>query len=124
MLLDPEKTVTDIVLAFNEALNRRHIEGMTALLTPFTVFENTYPAPNGTRYVGLQGVQAFWEDFFLSSASSRIEVEEIFAAENRCVMRWTYHWTDLEGKNGHVRGVDIYRIEDGLIAEKLSYVKG
>jgi hypothetical protein len=39
-------------------------------------------------------------------------------------MRWTYHWTDPSGTPGHVRGVDLYRLEDGLIAEKLSYVKG
>jgi hypothetical protein len=29
-----------------------------------------------------------------------------------------------EGKPGHVRGVDIFRVRDGKLAEKLSYVKG
>ena len=39
---------------------------------------------------------------------------------SRAVQRWIYRWSD----QGHVRGVDIFRIEDGRIAEKLSYVKG
>jgi hypothetical protein len=39
-------------------------------------------------------------------------------------MRWRYNWKDAEGKEGHVRGVDIFRVEDGLISEKFSYVKG
>jgi len=39
-------------------------------------------------------------------------------------MRWRYSWEDEHGQPGHIRGVDVYRMEDGLIAEKLSYVKG
>jgi hypothetical protein len=39
-------------------------------------------------------------------------------------MRWTYSWVDPSGTPGHIRGVDVYRVRDGLIAEKLSYVKG
>jgi hypothetical protein len=39
-------------------------------------------------------------------------------------MRWTYHWKNTQGGEGHIRGVDIYRIENKRIAEKLSYVKG
>ena len=39
-------------------------------------------------------------------------------------MRWTYHWREAGEAVGHVRGVDVYRLRDGLIAEKLSYVKG
>jgi hypothetical protein len=38
---------------------------------------------------------------------------------DRAVFRWHYSWG-----NGHVRGVDIFRVEDGKVAEKLSYVKG
>jgi len=31
---------------------------------------------------------------------------------------------EKEGKRGHVRGADIFRVRDGRVAEKLSYVKG
>jgi hypothetical protein len=40
-------------------------------------------------------------------------------AGNRVVVRWRYTW-----KDGHVRGVDLFTIRDGLVAEKLAYVKG
>jgi len=31
---------------------------------------------------------------------------------------------DATGKEGYVRGVDIFQVKQGLITEKLSYVKG
>ena len=37
--------------------------------------------------------------------------------------RW-FVWTDPAGQSGHIRGVDVFRVRDGLILEKLSYVKG
>ena len=52
-----------------------------------------------------------------------VEAEEVFATGDRCVVRWVYRWV-REGKPGHVRGVDLFRIADGRVAEKLSYVKG
>jgi hypothetical protein len=54
---------------------------------------------------------------------ARFDTEEIFAAGDRCVVRWTYSWV-REGKSGHIRGVDLFRVRDGQVAEKLSYVKG
>jgi len=117
-------TAVEIVQRFNDALNARDLIGMMQWLTPDTVFENTYPPPDGARYAGQAAVRAFWEDFFRGSAQARFDIEEIVALGERCVMRWTYSWTDPGGQAGHIRGVDVYRIRDGLIAEKLSYVKG
>jgi hypothetical protein len=39
-------------------------------------------------------------------------------------MRWRHRWIDQAGTRGHVRGVDLFRVRDGKVAEKLSYVKG
>ena len=39
-------------------------------------------------------------------------------------MRWVYHWNNPDGREEHIRGVDLYTVRDGQIAEKLSYVKG
>ena len=119
-----ENNVIALVRAFNDALNARDADGMMRYMTPDCVFENTYPAPDGTRYVGQTAVREFWQEFFQNASAARIEVQEIIAFENHCVMLWTYHWTDANGASGHVRGIDLYRIENGLIAEKLSYVKG
>jgi ketosteroid isomerase-like protein len=117
-------TPTEIVLDFNRHLNAGDVDAMLALLTEDCVFENTYPAPDGTRYQGQTAVRAFWEDFFRSSRQPHLDFEEVFACGERVVLRWTYHWRDAQGQPGHVRGVDVYRLRSGLIAEKLSYVKG
>lgn len=36
----------------------------------------------------------------------------------RCVVRWRYTWED-----GYLRGVDVMRVRNGKVSEKLSYVK-
>ena len=48
----------------------------------------------------------------------------MFAHDDRCVIRWRYDWTNADSGRGHVRGVDVFRVRDGKVAEKLSYVKG
>ena len=113
-----------IVLEFNEAFNRHDVARMMQLMSDDCLFENTDPAPDGTVYQGKEAVTQFWQDFFRESPQAHIEIEEIFGMGFRCVMRWKYDWMDAEGKQGHVRGVDIFKLKDGLICEKLSYVKG
>ncbi len=113
-----------VVLEFNEAFNRHDVEGMMRRMSEDCVFENTSPAPDGTIYRGKEAVSRFWQEFFQKSPHARIEIEEIAGLGNRCIMRWKYFWVDEEGEQGHVRGVDIFRVENGLIREKLSYVKG
>lgn len=108
-----------LVLEFNEAFNRHDVSGMMHLMSDDCVFENTNPAPDGTLYSGKETVTRFWQDFFRESPQAHIDIEEIFGFGNRCIMRWKYSWGD-----GHVRGVDVFKLKDGLISEKLSYVKG
>ncbi len=109
---------------FNEATNRHDVDGMMALMTDDVVFESTAP-PGGERREGQSAVRATWEALFRSAPSVVFETEEAFAAGDRCVVRWLYRWAvDSPGEPGHVRGVDIFRVRDGKVAEKLSYVKG
>jgi steroid delta-isomerase-like uncharacterized protein len=113
-----------VVLAFNEAFNRHDVESMMALMSDDCLFENTSPAPDGAAYSGKEAVTQFWHDFFRQSPEAHIDIEEIFGYGDRCVMRWRYRWEDAAGQRGHVRGVDVFRVRDGTIREKLSYVKG
>jgi predicted SnoaL-like aldol condensation-catalyzing enzyme len=118
------ETAMRIVLAFNEAFNRHDVSAMMELMSDDCLFENTNPAPDGTVYRGRAAVSEFWQDFFRESPQARIKIEEVFGLGQHCILRWRYEWTDLEGKPGYVRGVDIFKVQDGLIHEKLSYVKG
>ncbi len=111
------------VRKFNEAFNNHDVDGIMEAMTDDCVFESTAPAPDGVRYAGQKAVREYWENFFRSSPGAYFETEEIFADESRCVVRWIYRKTK-EGKPWHLRGIDLFRIRDGKIAEKFSYVKG
>ncbi|MEK7442613.1 MAG: nuclear transport factor 2 family protein [Chloroflexota bacterium] len=113
-----------VVLEFNEAFNRHDVAAMMQYMSDDCVFENTSPAPDGAVYSEKEVVTQFWQDFFRESPQAHIEIEEIFGLGLRCIMRWRYDWVDAAGKKGHVRGVDIFQVKNGLICEKFSYVKG
>ena len=113
-----------VVLAFNESFNRHDVSGMMRLMSEDCLFENTSPAPDGSAYKGKEAVTQFWQEFFRESPQAQIEIEEVFGFDKRCVMRWRYDWVDAQGQKGHVRGVDIFKVMEGSITEKLSYVKG
>lgn len=114
----------DVLEYFNQALNRQDANAMMTCMTSDCIFENTYPAPNGTRYSGWEAVREFWVDFFNQSPGASLDFEEIFVFGERAFQRWVYSWQDESGGHGHVRGVDVLRFRDGKISEKLSYVKG
>jgi ketosteroid isomerase-like protein len=111
------------VNSFNDAFNRHDVDAVMAAMTEDCVFEDTSPFPDGTRFEGHAAVRAYWEKFFQTSPTARFETEDIFAAGNRCTVGWVYRKTK-DGKPWHIRGVDVFRVRDGRIAEKLSYVKG
>ncbi|MBZ0291325.1 MAG: nuclear transport factor 2 family protein [Anaerolineae bacterium] len=113
-----------IIRQFNEAFNKQDLVAIVAIMTPDCIFENTYPAPDGKRYVGQQAVRAAFGQFFKESPDAEFITEEMFACGERGVVRWTYHWFKDQHESGHVRGVDIFRVQNGKVAEKLSYVKG
>lgn len=121
---DAETAATlEAVRRFHDAFNAHDINAIMAMMTGDCVFENTNPPPDGARYKGQAAVRAYWERFFRNSPDARFDAEEVFAAGDRCVVRWIYRKTK-DGKPWHLRGVDVFRVRDGKIAEKLSYVKG
>ncbi|HWA58275.1 MAG TPA: nuclear transport factor 2 family protein [Gemmatimonadales bacterium] len=108
---------------FMDAFNRHDVDAIMELMTDDCAFENTRPAPDGQRFVGQTAVRAVWVAMFARSPQALFETEETFAAGERAAVRWKYTWV-RDGQPGHVRGVDLFRIRDGKVAEKLSYVKG
>jgi ketosteroid isomerase-like protein len=121
---DPDGAATlATVERFNAAFDRHDVPAVMALMTDDCVFDSTRPPPDGERIEGQAAVRAYWEAFFARSPAARFEAEEIFAVGDRCVVRWVYRW-ERDGRPGRVRGVDLFRVRDGRVAEKLSYVKG
>jgi ketosteroid isomerase-like protein len=103
---------------FNRAFAAKDIDAIMDAMTPDCVFEDTSP-PEGGRHVGAPAVRAAWEQLFASSPDAHFTSEEVLHAGDHVVVRWHYHYT-----GGHVRGVDLFTVRDGLVAEKRAYVKG
>ena len=118
------QSTLETVARFNDAVNAHDLNLTMSLMTEDCVFENTYPPPDGERYEGQAAVGVFWAEFFESSPSAHFEFEDVFASGERAFVRWLYRWQNADGAWGHIRGVDIFRVRDGKVAEKLSYVKG
>ena len=115
----PGLNTKETVEAFNDAFGRHDVDAVMALMTDDCLFENTLPPPDGERHVGQADVRRFWEEFFSGTPQAQFETEEMVVAGDRAVVRWRFNWG-----SGHVRGIDLFKVRDGKVAEKLSYVKG
>lgn len=113
-----EAEIRELLSAFGDAWNKHELDAALALTTDDVVFESTGPAPDGARAVGRVEVRAAWGPIFADEAAQFVG-EELIVAGDRATQCWTYRWAD-----GHVRGIDLFRVRDGKVAEKRSYVKG
>jgi len=109
---------------FSAAFGSGDVDAIMALMTRDCVFEATGPAPDGEKHEGAAEVRAMWEQLFGDTHEPAFLEEESFVSGDRAVLRWRFEWVDDDGSPGHVRGVDLIRLRDGLVCEKLSYVKG
>lgn len=76
------------------------------------------------RRVPLDNPNAAWEELFHTTRNPVFETEESFACGDRCITRWVFFWDNPDGTRRHVRGVDVWRVRDGKVAELRAYVKG
>jgi ketosteroid isomerase-like protein len=113
-----EQQVRDLLDAFGQAWNDHDLDAALSMCTDDVVFESTGPAPDGERAEGQNAVRTAWQPGNRSS-TIHFDGEELVLLGDRAVQTWSYRWAD-----GHVRGVDIFKVRDGKVAEKFSYVKG
>jgi len=109
---------------FSAAFGSGDVDAIMARMTDSCVFESTGPSPDGQRHEGQAAVRAVWEQFFRETKDAKFTDEDMFLSGDRACVRWRFTWTSDDGSEGHVRGVDVIRFHDGLVSEKLSYVKG
>jgi uncharacterized protein (TIGR03086 family) len=112
------------IARFSDAFGSGDLDAAMALMTDDCVFESTGPAPDGVRHEGTAAVRKVWEELFAHTREASFTEEEVVVCGDRAVVRWRYSWLNEDDSPGHVRGVDVMRLRDGRITEKLSYVKG
>src|SRR5262245_15446437 len=64
------------VATLNAAINAHDLGALGAAITDDCVFENTAPAPDGTRFAGRAAVLEFWKRWFANNPDGRFDVEE------------------------------------------------
>ena len=109
---------------FSAAFGSGDVDKIMAQMTDDCVFESTGPAPDGQRHDGQTAVRVVWEKFFGDTKDPKFTDEDVFLSGDQACVRWRFTWTNEDGSEGRVRGVDVIRFQDGLVSEKLSYVKG
>jgi ketosteroid isomerase-like protein len=114
--------VRSAIERYRDAVNRHDIDAVVAAFTDDGVIDCT-PPPDGERYEGSVAISSLFRKLF-DSDERTFDTEELIIAGDRAVVRWRHDWVDTSGRPGHVRGVDVLRVRDGKVAEKLSYVKG
>ena len=118
MSLTEPKTV---VRQFFNAANANDLDHMLDLVTDDVAIHTPIPgiAP------GREGFRAFMTVYFSAFPEQRVEVHELVGEGDRVAARHTHHVTHggefaglpPSGKRAAVDGLELFRIEDGRIAE-------
>ena len=112
------ETAVELVTRFENTFNTYDVDALMADMTDDCVFEHVAPAAvSFGRHEGQAAVRAVWESLSEHFPGYKFEIEDIFGTGDRCACRWSMRWD-----NGTGRGVDIFTVRDGKIAEKLTYV--
>lgn len=116
---DQSSQTAEIMRRFNDVFQLHDPSALPGLIAEDCVIENTTPAPDGARHVGRQACVGLWSAI-ATQPCTRFDLEETFVAGERATIRWRYFMTD----GNSVRGVNLMRVEHGLIVEAMGYVKG
>ncbi len=116
-----DNETAELMRRFNDAFRFHDPKALDDLVADDCVIENTTPAPNGSRHVGRAACLAVWQGL-AAATDTRFELEEVFVAGERAVIRWRYRFGPTE--NDSIRGLNWMRARGGRIVEAMGYVKG
>lgn len=121
----PDTTASTLTLItrFENGFNARDVDALMADMTEDTVFEHVAP-PNASigRFVGRAAVRAVFSSLEEHFPRFDLRAVDIFAHDDRAACRWEMTWDLADGTRAHARGADLFRVRDGKIAEKLTYL--
>ena len=108
-----------LALLFVEALNAHDAGRLRPLLSPGYIQHNRYVGP------GVEGAVSFFEHFLAAFPDIVVRAEDVIEAGDRLVGRFTYEGTHRgpffgaapTGNRVKMTTIDIWRVEDGLLAE-------
>ena len=117
-----EPAAAQLITRFETAFNTREFDAIMADMTDDCVFEHIGAEGHSFgRRQGQEAVRAVWLGLEEVFPGYQFEVDDVFAAGERGVCRWTVRWQQPDGTSASLRGVDIFTLRDGKIAEKITY---
>ena len=116
-----DNETAELMRRFNDAFRFHEPKALEELVADDCTIENTTPAPNGSRHVGRAACLAVWQGL-AAAKDTQFELEEVFVAGERAVIRWRYRFGPTE--HDSIRGVNLMRVRGGRIVEAMGYVKG
>jgi ketosteroid isomerase-like protein len=114
------KITADVVRRFIAAFQQKDPGAIRELVAADCVMEAMQPAPDGQRVEGYEANVAFWEAMVADPVGT-FEVEDVVICGDRATNRWRYRFGE-DGESS-VRGVTLFLVRDGRIAEALAYAK-
>ena len=109
----------DLMHRFNEVFQRHDATTLSSMIAEDCIIEKINPSPDGDRCVGRDACVALWSDI-ATAPGTRFDLEETCAMGDRAIIRWRF-WSN---ETTSIRGVNLMRVNDGLIVEAMGYVKG
>ncbi|MDQ3819098.1 MAG: nuclear transport factor 2 family protein [Acidobacteriota bacterium] len=107
------KKSVEIIAELYEALSRRDLQTIMALIDPEIVVSQTRQLPWGGEYLGFEGVQKFFTELF-RHVESQLAVEEFVDAGDRViVIGWTRGQVRATGATFNVRAVHVWTVKGG-----------
>jgi ketosteroid isomerase-like protein len=113
-----------VVIALTEAHNRHDVAAMMELMTDGCIYDYASPGPDGMKYSGKPAITRFFQDFFARFPQAHLTIEETIGMGLSCAILWRFDWLDAAGEKQHLRGVDLFRVQNGLISDAKTYIKG
>ena len=113
-----------LALAFADAFNQHDVAALGRLVSNNFCLDHFSPAPDGSRCRGKAAASQFWTALFHEQPTVQLEVEEVFGLGRHCVLYWQIRQADLDNQPPYRRGVTIFKVQDRLLTEMVSYVKG
>ena len=113
-----------IALDYYAAITKHDAGAALQLIGEDCVFETSEPVPNGTVYSGKKEISTYLKQLVEDLTQNRFEIEDIYGVGKHCVLFWRYLPAGNGNNTDHIRGVDIFQVNDGYIQEIKSYEKG
>jgi ketosteroid isomerase-like protein len=111
-------------LTLKDAFNQHDIPAILQLMSDDCIIETSMPAPDGAVYSGKEAATRYWQDFFRDQPDAHLQAEDLIGFGKRCILFWKFSRSNGDWINTHLRGVSIFHVENDLICEMRSYVKG